>query len=280
LSAISKTTAMPDPLLFRLGRGLLLFLALGEFQIAAMGRPTKEHVLNGNKRRFILLDESSLVSGRLDSSQRSPERHSRPILPFRGVSRLGTQKICLRTLSTRGLARQVENAKQCESITASSEVGNGASGSGTQSGSTFWSYSGSGSYTDVNGTSGIAFYVPGSGSTTITGSVTGTTWTSASTTGVISGSWSNSASGSASINALGSGAIRYNISNSASYSGGGSFTAYGAVNGGGTIIEHGWLHTGNNADQGESISPSSETANGASGSGTHWPLTSLSQRCL
>jgi hypothetical protein len=52
-SAIRKTAAMPDPSLFPLGRGLLLFLALGEFPIAAIGRPTKGHVLNGRKGTFI-----------------------------------------------------------------------------------------------------------------------------------------------------------------------------------------------------------------------------------
>src|SRR6185312_3547519 len=65
----------------------------------------------------------------------------------------------------------------------------GATGSGTTTGSTFWSYTGSGTYTDGNAGSGIRFFLPGSATPTITTNVTGSAWASGKVTTTDNRSW-------------------------------------------------------------------------------------------
>ena len=59
-SLIGKNAAIPGPLSFPLGRGLL-HLALGELQIAAIGRPSEEYVLNEKEAETIARFRVSLV---------------------------------------------------------------------------------------------------------------------------------------------------------------------------------------------------------------------------
>ncbi len=107
----------------------------------------------------------------------------------------------------------------------------GSSGSGSLSGSTSWSYWGWGAYTDANGTSGVAFFVPGSASPSVSGTVSGSAWASGTVSGIIRGSLSPSTASSATITTT--------ITNEASYSGSGYFTVSGAVTGGGAVQENG-----------------------------------------
>src|SRR5205814_5089 len=92
------------------------------------------------------------------------------------------------TISESGNLHIGDSAADNESIAGSGTLSTtGGSGSGTSTGSTSWSYSGSGSYVDSNGTSGIAFFVPGSGAPDISGSVSGNAYASGLVTGDING---------------------------------------------------------------------------------------------
>ncbi len=139
----------------------------------------------------------------------------------------------------------------------------GGSGSGWESGSTFWSYSGSGGYSDGSGAMSIAFLLPGYGSTPVleyvSGSVNGTAWASGQRTTSDQGSWNATQNSSGNWTHSGTGSTTSNDSNDASYSGSGSFsvgtTASGSYSG--SISGSGsYSYSGNNSAGGGTISES------------------------
>ena len=145
------------------------------------------------------------------------------------------------------------------------------------SGSTSCSYSGSGTYTDTAGTSGIAFLVPGSASIAITGTVTGTASASGQVTSSTSASWTSTENASGAWTYSGSGSTTTSQTSDASYAGSGSFSASGAVTGTGTVSESGSRHTSGSAVSDYGLATSGVwTLQGGSASGTQSGSTSWS----
>lgn len=93
----------------------------------------------------------------------------------------------------------------------------GGSGTGALGGSTLLSYSGSGAFTDPYGTSGVAFFIPGSGSATISDAVSGTAWASGQVATTSTGTWTLIEASGGSWNTSGTAAVLSNLNNNASY---------------------------------------------------------------
>ena len=151
------------------------------------------------------------------------------------------------------------------------------SGSGAESGATYWSYAGSGDYTDASGASGIVFLTPGGEATTVSGGVTGTASATGQSSTTDSGSWTSAEDDIGFWTYAGRGTTTSSDSSTPSYSGSGDFAATGAVEGVGTITESGYLST---SDGGVSYYVVDATGGwdlqGGSGSGTEGGATSWS----